>query len=58
VTQISPEPYLTKVDSRGRLVIRKALRESMELPNGGAVKWSMNEDGQVALRAAEKDEND
>jgi bifunctional DNA-binding transcriptional regulator/antitoxin component of YhaV-PrlF toxin-antitoxin module len=53
-----PEPYYGKVDSRGRIVISKAHRESMGLPNGGVVEWYINEDGQVTLRAAKKEQND
>jgi bifunctional DNA-binding transcriptional regulator/antitoxin component of YhaV-PrlF toxin-antitoxin module len=56
--QTPPEPYYGIVDSRGRVVIRKAHREYMGLPNGGAVEWYINEDGQAALRAAKKDDND
>jgi bifunctional DNA-binding transcriptional regulator/antitoxin component of YhaV-PrlF toxin-antitoxin module len=56
--QTPPEPYDGKVDSRARIVIRKAHREYMGLPNGGPVEWYINEDGQAALRAAKKDEND
>ena len=58
MNQTLPEPYYGKVDSRGRIVIRKAHRKHMGLPNGGAVEWHINEDGQVTLRAAKKDEND
>jgi bifunctional DNA-binding transcriptional regulator/antitoxin component of YhaV-PrlF toxin-antitoxin module len=58
MNQTSPEPYYGKVDSRGRIVIRKAHREFMGLPNGGKVEWYLHEDGQVALRAAKENEND
>jgi bifunctional DNA-binding transcriptional regulator/antitoxin component of YhaV-PrlF toxin-antitoxin module len=58
MTQTPPEPYYGKVDSRGRIVIRKAHREFMGLPDGGAVEWYLNKDGKVTLGAAKKDEND
>lgn len=58
MSQIQPEHYYGNLDSRGRIVIRKAHREFMGLPNGGKVEWYINDDGQAALRAAKKDEND
>ncbi len=50
--------YETRVDSRGRVVVRKTLREAMGLPAGGPVEWFMNEEGDLALRAAVEEAND
>jgi AbrB family looped-hinge helix DNA binding protein len=43
--------FTTALDKRGRLVIRKAARESMGLHNGGRVDWLLDNDG-VRLRKA------
>ena len=51
MNETAPAPYVTKMDKRGRLVIRKSHRAFMGLPAGGPIEWFINEDGHVALRA-------
>ena len=46
-----PAPYVAKLDSRGRLIIRKKHREFMGLPKGGPVEWFVNSDGQLVFQA-------
>jgi hypothetical protein len=49
--------YSAVVDKRGRLVIRKEVRDAMGLPNGGFVEWIV-EDDQARLRPALTDSKD
>jgi AbrB family looped-hinge helix DNA binding protein len=56
MNKVRPQPYDSKVDSRGRIVIRKAQREHIGLPNGGRIALYENEDGQLAIRLPSKDE--
>jgi bifunctional DNA-binding transcriptional regulator/antitoxin component of YhaV-PrlF toxin-antitoxin module len=44
-------PYESKVDSRGRVWICKAMRDQMGLPNGGFAAIKINDDGEIVLRA-------
>jgi bifunctional DNA-binding transcriptional regulator/antitoxin component of YhaV-PrlF toxin-antitoxin module len=46
-----PVGYYSKVDSRGRIWVRKAMREHMGLPSGGQIVLKINEEGHLVLRA-------
>jgi bifunctional DNA-binding transcriptional regulator/antitoxin component of YhaV-PrlF toxin-antitoxin module len=46
-----PDCYYSKVDSRGRIWVRKAMREHMGLPSGGQIVMKINDEGHLVLRA-------
>jgi bifunctional DNA-binding transcriptional regulator/antitoxin component of YhaV-PrlF toxin-antitoxin module len=47
--------YITRVDSRGRLILRKAIREAMGLPNGGLIRHTVRDDGSLVYVAHRPD---
>ncbi|WP_446654458.1 hypothetical protein [Blastomonas sp.] len=49
--------YVGKMDSRGRIVLRKHFRDRMGLTHGGRVSLYINQDGALAIAPAER-END
>jgi bifunctional DNA-binding transcriptional regulator/antitoxin component of YhaV-PrlF toxin-antitoxin module len=48
-----PAPYLTRIDSRGRITVRKEHREFMGLQRGGPIEWFVDQEGHACFKKAE-----
>jgi bifunctional DNA-binding transcriptional regulator/antitoxin component of YhaV-PrlF toxin-antitoxin module len=56
MVQKIPEFYESKLDTRGRIVVRKAFRDFLGLPDGGKIEWIINDDGQAIIKTAPKED--
>lgn len=50
--ELRPPTYVSRMDGRGRIVLRKAMREKLGMPQGGRVELYINEDGVLAIASA------
>ena len=47
--------YLSRIDKRGRVILRKEIRQSMGMPNGGVVRFHSNESRGLIISPAKAD---
>jgi bifunctional DNA-binding transcriptional regulator/antitoxin component of YhaV-PrlF toxin-antitoxin module len=44
--------YLSRIDKSGRIVLRKAMRDAMGMPDGGPVTFHTDESGALIISPA------